>query len=339
MHLSTKKTEVPASPRYHSQRVPPASFAVVLVGLFSSLSAAQFPGSLHLPNDIVSAAATVPADVVAVTEVTPALTDEPLARVASLPEKRTNKRLASLSDPHPLDNHLLDAKTNLENIRQQLRHYTCVLVRQERLNGELKPQEFISLKIRNRRIVNGQLEVPFSVYMKFLKPSDVRGREVVYVEGENGDKMLAHEGGMKRHFLPSVWLKPDGTIVMRQNRYPLTEVGIENLAFRILDRGTAGRNAGGTCLVKRTPDSKVNGRVCTCVEVTVSPDNRAFGAHRMQVFTDDELQIPIRYVAYDWPTDDGGCGDILEQYTYVKLKSNIGLTDEDFNHKNPQYDF
>ena len=42
---------------------------------------------------------------------------------------------------------------------------------------------------------NGQLVVPFSVYMHFLGPSQVKGRKVLYVDGQNEGKMLVRNGG------------------------------------------------------------------------------------------------------------------------------------------------
>ena len=52
-------------------------------------------------------------------------------------------------------------------------------------------------KIRNRKIVNGKIEVPLSVYMKFVDPPGVKGREVIWVEGKNNNKLRAHEGELR----------------------------------------------------------------------------------------------------------------------------------------------
>ena len=42
---------------------------------------------------------------------------------------------------------------------------------------------------------DGKVVVPFSVYMKFQRPESIAGREVVYVEGRNGNKIKGSKGG------------------------------------------------------------------------------------------------------------------------------------------------
>src|SRR5437588_6375046 len=51
----------------------------------------------------------------------------------------------------------------IDNARRSLQgisDYTCLLVKRERLRGELQPENLISMKVRNR---------PFSVYMRWLR--------------------------------------------------------------------------------------------------------------------------------------------------------------------------
>lgn len=54
---------------------------------------------------------------------------------------------------------------------------------------------------------------------------------------------------------------------------------------------------------------------------------------------DDEYNLPIRYEAYDWPRngDSVSQDDLLEEYTYVNLKTNVGLSDRDFDPANSNY--
>ena len=66
---------------------------------------------------------------------------------------------------------------------------------------------------------------------------------------------------------------------------------------------------------------------------------KQFRFHLARVFIDDELQVPIRYEAYDWPKEQGGKPLLIEEYTYLKLDVNKGYTDEDFDEDNPNYKF
>jgi hypothetical protein len=49
--------------------------------------------------------------------------------------------------------------------------------------------------------------------------------------------------------------------------------------------------------------------------------------------------VPVHYEAYDWPKQPGEPPVLLERYTYTDLKLNPGLTDADFDPKNPEYKF
>lgn len=49
--------------------------------------------------------------------------------------------------------------------------------------------------------------------------------------------------------------------------------------------------------------------------------------------------MPVRYAAYSWPSRPGGGPELIEEYTYLNLKLNPGLTDQDFDYHNPEYNF
>ena len=61
--------------------------------------------------------------------------------------------------------------------------------------------------------------------------------------------------------------------------------------------------------------------------------------HLARIFVDDQLDVPVRYAAYWWPKNEGGAPQLLEEYTYTDLKLNVGLTDQDFDRANPEYQF
>ena len=41
----------------------------------------------------------------------------------------------------------------------------------------------------------------------------------------------------------------------------------------------------------------------------------------------NELNLPIRYESWSWPTEPGGKPLLEEEYTYTKLRVNVGLTE------------
>lgn len=230
------------------------------------------------------------------------------------------------------------AQDSLDLSRAEVRDYTAILVKRERIGETTGEHEYMQVKVRNRKVSGGQLIQPFSVYIGFLKPAAVKGREVIYVENRNDGKLIAHEGGFKGRFLPTVSLPVDGMLAMRGQRYPLTEIGVENMIIKLIERGEkAMRHEDVTCKFRK--GAKLKDRVCTVLEVTQPTQRPDAEFYQAQVFMDDELNMPIRYVAYDWPSANGAPGSVIEEYNYLNLKINVGLTDSDFDPYNKAYGF
>nr|WP_302117698.1 DUF1571 domain-containing protein [Allorhodopirellula heiligendammensis] len=230
------------------------------------------------------------------------------------------------------------ARQSLEISRNDVRDYTAILVKREQIGGTVGEHEYMMIKVRNRKVSGGQLIQPFSVYIGFLKPAAVKGREVIYVENRNDGKLVAHEGGFKGRFLPTVNLPVDGMLAMRGQRYPLTEIGVEKMIVKLIERGEkAMRHEDVTCEFRK--GAKLKDRVCTVLEVTQPTQRPDAEFYQAQVFMDDQLNMPIRYVAYHWPDQPGGQGEVIEEYNYLNLKINVGLTDADFDPTNKDYNF
>lgn len=258
---------------------------------------------------------------------------EPVHRVAKsdTPEQ---------ANEHPLDPALKIAYTGLDHIRRDIRDYTATLVKRERINGELMENEFIEIKVRNHKEADGRVTVPFAVYMKFLKPQSMAGRECIWIEGANMGKLWGHEVPGIRNIV-TVRLDPNGSFAMKGNRYPITDAGLETLVTRLIEKGTRDRKRG-ECEVKFYAGAKINGRSCTLLQVTHPVERPYFDFHQAQIFIDDDLQIPVRYAAYRWPSVPGkkpGLDELEEEYTYLNVKINVGLKDADFDWQNKAYNF
>ncbi len=236
---------------------------------------------------------------------------------------------AAAAGAHPLQPALDLARRGLANLQATIQDYSCTVVKRERIDGKLKDHEYLFAKVRHE---------PFSVYLYFLAPEDVKGQEVIWVDGRNDGNMLAHAGSGVRAMIGTVALKPQSMIAMEGQRYPITEIGVKNLARRLVE--VAEHDAQfGECDVNFFPGAKVNGRVCTCIQVVHPVPRRNFRFHLARVFIDDEYLIPIRYEAYDWPAEAGGLPVLMEEYTYMNVKTNNGFTDADFDPKNTAYKF
>jgi len=202
----------------------------------------------------------------------------------------------------------------------------------------LGQHEFISAKIRNRKLSNGSIVQPLSVYLNFLKPSSIQGREVIYVENQNDGNIVAHEGGFRGKFLPTLTLPPTGMLAMRGQRYPMTEIGVENLIVKLIERGEQARKFPDVKCDFRT-NARLKDRVCTVLEVTQPTKHPDLEFYTAQIFIDDELNIPIRYIAYDWPSRQGDQLQVLEEYNCLDMQVHVGLSITVLDPYNPAYDF
>jgi hypothetical protein len=288
------------------------------VGMAAFSAAAATPGPTDAPQAAAPGSGPAPAS--------------PPLRVAERSDivKSAQARLATsqLKNEHPLAPALRWANEGLVGL-QNIRDYSTTLVKRERIGSKLNEYEYMFLKIRHK---------PFSVYMYFLGPSSLKGREVIYIEGKNNGNMWAHTTGVQDTMFGTLSLKPNGFVAMQDERYPLTEIGLLNLVRRLVEVAEKDMKYG-ECEVKFYPGAKINKRVCTCIEVTHPVPRKNFLFHLARIFVDQELNVPIRYESYDWPKTAGAKPELLEEYTYLNLKLNQGFTDGDFDIHNSNYRF
>ncbi|MBD3672386.1 MAG: DUF1571 domain-containing protein [Planctomycetaceae bacterium] len=195
-----------------------------------------------------------------------------------------------------------------------------------------------------REIVRGQTIVhsmavklrkePFSVYMRFNKPHD--GREVIYVEGQNNGKLLAHETGIKS-VVGTVSLSPKSEEAMAESKHPITEMGIANMAKHLIEQWEF-ESKYGECEVKYYPDAKLGGRAVKVIESSHPIPRKQFPYHKTRLFIDKETNLPIRIEHFAFPVN-GQPAQRIEEFTYSNVQTNVGLKEIDFNPQNPNYGF
>lgn len=222
-------------------------------------------------------------------------------------------------------------------MQENIRDYTCTLTRRERVDGRVIDHETMFVKIRHPQKRGERVIEPFSVYVRFLGPERVKGREVIYVEGQNDGRIIVRNGGTRFAHITTA-LMPDSPAAMQHTRYPITEIGMLNLTRRLIENGERELNEQA-CQVKLVRGAKVNGRPCTVIQVAHTARQSSLQYKTARILIDDELVLPIHYSAYDWPQKAGDAPVLLEEYTYTDVKLNVGLTDWDFDHRNEAYQF
>jgi len=228
--------------------------------------------------------------------------------------------LGRAEDPAPLLDEAMARLRAAQAAYAEVRDYTTVLHREERVRGEMKEPEVIRLKFRK----------PFQVYLKWIGPLH-EGREVLYADGWNQNRLMAHEGGALGFITLS--LDPNGSLALKSTRHPITDTGIGRL-LEVVSESMDRALAAGELEISYARPNSVYGRPTRQIEGRLPPDpQKGYYAPRVVMDFDLELQLPIRVAIYD--AEDR----LLERYGYEDLRLNVGLSDRDFDPSNPDYHF
>lgn len=213
-----------------------------------------------------------------------------------------------------------DSKASFARVKD----YIGLFYKQERINGQLQPEQTIQIRVRQQ---------PFSVYMKWVGPQKFVGQEACFVAGKNNNQMRGKSAGPLLGALGFVSLDPRDPKAMAQNRHPITEAGLGNLVDQIAEGADKERLLPADQLMMNVGEYRFLNRPVTRLETIRKNNNGQFYAHRTIVYFDRETRLPVRFEAYDWPRQGGQQGgDLLECYSYVDMKFNVGLTDGAFNY-------
>lgn len=230
------------------------------------------------------------------------------------------------------------AQTNEHPLAPAIRFTEKCLQRVEAFPGY--EATFYKREIIGRSVVNQKMKLkirhsPFSVYLYFQEPS--AGREVLYVEGKNNGKLIAHEAGLLS-LAGSMELSPTDPMAMKESRHPITEAGIAKALRQLLTEWNRETKFGET-EVKYYKDAKLGSMKCRVIESSHPQPRKQFTYHKVQLWVNDADGIPVRVRKYGFPARAGQQAPIIEDYTFTDIKTSIRLTDADFDRNNSEYSF
>lgn len=224
---------------------------------------------------------------------------------------------------------IADAKERFETINRQFGSYACIVTMRETVGGELQDMRRAQMIFRAE---------PFSVYMKYITPDDIVGREIVYVEGQYNDRIIVTKGGYRpalAHITRAI--KPDSQLARSESNHSLKELGIASMMKQLLDVAHSAEQFPD-CKIEFFENASIDNRACTVIQITHEPKSNVFPFYKGQVFIDNQYQVPVRFVCYNWP-DSSGIATIQEEFTYTNIIPNISVSDADFDYRNPRYEF
>jgi outer membrane lipoprotein-sorting protein len=211
----------------------------------------------------------------------------------------------------------------LEGMKQaygRVDHYTATFLLQERVDRELGPNQWLMLKFKK----------PLKIYLRWLKGKH-EGRQALYPAGVDGNELWVR--------LPllvgavTVSLDPQSPSGRKGSRHAITDVGIGKLLDVITENTSRGMQRGELTIEdsgQRTTFDRPAQRY-----ILHFPADPAKGYYCMTALidVDREYQLPVYAEIFDW------YGQLIERYGYLDVRLNPGLTDTDFDPKNPAYGF
>ena len=238
------------------------------------------------------------------------------------------------ADPHKLTGRwamqvsMMLMQQGLEKF-SQIPYYRAKFYKQEVVKGTLLEGQEIDLKMGHS---------PFSVYMKFR--SGDKGRQAIYVDGQHDNQLLVQPGGVAGRLSGTLKFAIDADLVMAENRHPVTQIGLVELARTITAKQMEDlqRNAPFHC--ELTDDATFEDRPCyKCVVGFSAPlPDREY--RKAEFLIDKELKMPVCVRNFGWGPKGEPVSDdesLIEHYAYSEIEATDTLSSNDFDPKNKKY--
>ena len=228
------------------------------------------------------------------------------------------------SAEHPLQAALREVREAHRLVRK-MSSYECTFTKKEVVDDDLISQK-MKLKIRHD---------PFSVYMLFQEPRE--GREVIFVTGQNDNKLLVHETGLAA-LIGTLSLSPEDSRVKAENRYPITKAGMANMVQGVIEQWEA-ETKYGECDVKYFSDAKVEDYTCRVIESSHPQPRKQFPFQMTRLWIDEKTQLAVRVQQFGFPKKKDAKPPVIEDYLFTDVQPDLRFTDRDFDTDNPAYNF
>jgi hypothetical protein len=125
---------------------------------------------------------------------------------------------------------------------------------------------------------------------------------------------------------------------MMGNRHPISHIGLAYLMDELIRYGSRAP-ADAELSVQKFDDHDVSGTKCRLIRIESNSPEAGLGFSRIDIAVDMDKLIPVHLSTYDWPPAGQHEPQLIESYTYYDVVLNPGLSDLDFDTKNPEYNF
>lgn len=242
-----------------------------------------------------------------------AVAPEPVAATATVSLVERFKR-----DPYTL------ARLSRERYDRDVREYSCVLLKQERIDGKLKDVEEIAVRFRR---------TPTTVYMNWLRNED-QVRRCLFVDSpEFIDKkgrpfaLVEPAGLLIRLIVSQVEIPIHDEMARRASRRTIDEFGF-GATLNLLDKYNTIATQRGVLQMHFAGDGVVDGRPTYIIEryLPYTGPEGEYPDAKLVIHFDKEWLLPVLVRSY---ADRAG-NELLGSYEFTKIRLNPGFTPADF---------
>lgn len=189
---------------------------------------------------------------------------------------------------------------------RELTIYTYRMMKQERVNGTLLPEDEIQVFVR---------ENPFAVRLHFLK-GPAAGRKVAYAPAIRPDELRVREAGFLS-FTGAWWIEIDSALAKADTNHTVRETGLRQLMARFEKDLALAKPQGGY----QFKHEGWNERGLWCSFLTAPNEGRGFGAPKTRICNDVERRLPMKVQTFSHN------GDLQESYEMWNVQPYSGGAD------------
>jgi len=177
--------------------------------------------------------------------------------------------------------------------------YSYRMVKQERVRGELLPEQTIDVFVR---------ETPFAVRLHYVKGPGA-GRKVLFNPSARASEFRVHEAGLLS-VAGAIWLNVDSSFAKSDSNHTVREAGIGPLVGRLVRDTERAKPLGGFSLVPEGWNDKGE----YCGSYVSPPANPPFDYAKTRICTDLLSGVPMKVEGY------GSKGELLEKWHFFDFK-------------------
>ena len=215
------------------------------------------------------------------------------------------------------------AELSRERYQKNVREYSCVFLKRERIGKKLSPVQEIEVLFRDQ---------PLSVFMKWRRNPD-QCRRALYVADRYVDKkgkqlaLVEPNGAIVRLFIKKTKIAINGSRSKKASRRTIDQFGFKSTLKLLADYNRLAEERGVLTMLYEGEGS-IDGRPTFVVvrHLPYTGPDCGFPDARMVIHFDQEWLLPV--AVYSWADLDER--KLLGSYVMTQVRLNPGFSDSDF---------